>query len=448
ASIIKTQGPIVVFPWFQHTFWRDHFVDIHFLYHLFLIPFTSFDLVYGAKISTVFFFAVMAVVFHSVLKSAKVPFAWVWVVLLSTASSGFLYRMSLPRAPLAALSFLFLGSALVSKRNYRALFFLTFAFVWLYGGFTLFIALAGFMVLGAWLIEKRLDRKIISAVLFGAAAGLIVNPYFPDNAAFIYIQTITAGIDRAVAGGEEWLPYDWRELLESHMGLVLIFSAISAVFLSAKRKPRSDTLAWVLFLALTLCLTLESRRFIEYLIPAMAMASALLFRDGWEVMRHQKFFKEAWARNGLSCLIVAALLMAGAHRVHAAKIELYDSREPERYKQAALWLQQHTPGATIFNTDWDDFPEFFFYNSTHRFVVGLDPAFLYVYDKSLYRKWVEISAGTIKEDPYPILKNQFKTPYLFTDTRHGPFIKLMENHPLIELAYEDEHAKIYRLRKG
>ncbi|MFQ5673181.1 MAG: hypothetical protein ACE5G9_08805 [Nitrospinales bacterium] len=445
ASIISHQGIVHEFPWFWHT--PGGFIDIHFLYHLLLVPFTSVDLIEGAKLSTVVFFSIFSVVFYYALKTSKVPLPWVWLALCLIISTEFLYRMSLPRAPLVALSFLFMGACLVAGGKYKAVFFLTFAFVWLYGGFTLFVLLACFIVLSQWVVERRVDDRSLAAVLLGAAAGLVVNPYFPENAFFLFAQTFSAGVDRMVPGGEEWKPYGAVALLTSHLSLVFLLAATASVFASVRKKPRPDTLGWVLFLILVICLTLRSRRFVEYLVPVAVMAGALLFRDGWrESPLHSRF-----TSRGIGLLVqaalVAALLFIGGRQIDAAKKELRDPRATGRYQQAALWLKTHTPGSTIFNTDWDDFPELFFYNSRNRYVAGLDPAFLYLYDQSLYRKWVDISQGALEGDPYPVLRNDFKTPYLFTDLRHGRFIRLMEKHPLIELVYKDAHAHIYRLRK-
>jgi hypothetical protein len=169
-----------------------------------------------------------------------------------------------------------------------------------------------------------------------------------------------------------------------------------------------------------------------------------LFRDGWFFWR--RFGNARTRAIATSCVGLATLAAVGLHQWEAAKDAMRDPREPERYKKAALWLKTHTPGSAVFNTDWDDFPELFFFNSDNKYVVGLDPAFLYLYDPVLYRQWIEIGDGSIREDPYPILRNRFKTPYLFTDNEHGGFMKLMDGHPSIRLEYQDAHGRIYALK--
>ncbi|KMP11575.1 hypothetical protein UR09_02960 [Candidatus Nitromaritima sp. SCGC AAA799-A02] len=445
ASIIKTQGFISEFPWLWHTFWRDHYVDIHFLYHLLLIPFTQSDLVFGAKISTVFFFAALISVFYFSLKAARVPRLWAWVIILTIGSTPFLHRMTLPRAPLVALSFLILGWYFHAGNRYKSLAVLSILFVWLYGGFTLFIALIGFLVLSRWFLEGKFDTRILLAVASGIACGLITYPYFPENLNFIITQTFQAGLHRKVEGGGEWSPYEFRDLLWANKELVLVFCISLVTFLTSRQKPKQDTLGWCFFMIFCLFVTLNSRRFIEYLAPTVVISSALFFRDGWEGWRRKNKILETCKSSYLTALLLLILTIAGFHQFNATINNIRDSVEPDRYKACALWLKHNTPGSIIYLSDWDDFPELFFHNSKNKYLIGLDPAFLYEYSEIMYRKWNEINFGTIKQDPYPIFKQMFKTPFIFTDIHHGPLSKLLNNHPQISLKYKDAHCRIYGL---
>jgi asparagine N-glycosylation enzyme membrane subunit Stt3 len=403
-------------------------------------------LTYGAKLSTVFFSSVMLVCFFELLKKSKIPFPWVWVVILAIASHVFLYRLSLPRAPVIALSFLFLGQHFILGKNYKTLAALSVLFVWLYGGFTIFILFAALMILSRLLIEKQMDYKSAFSVSGGVIAGLLTHPYFPENIILVYTQTFSAGVNRVVVGGGEWYPYGLGEWIGAHMGISFVFLSILTAFVCAKAKPRFDTLGWLAFLVVTFALTLNSRRFIEYLIPAMAMTSAVLFRDAWEIFGEKEIFARKWTLPTITGVVFFVLILFGGHQFSAATNKLADPRTPDRYKKAALWIKAHGPGTTVFNTDWDDFPELFFYNAQNGYVAGLDPAFLYLYNKEMYRKWIEISNGKIKEDPYPILKDEFKAQFLFTDTDHVPFIELMERNPRIGLVYMDDNARVYALK--
>jgi hypothetical protein len=46
---------------------------------------------------------------------------------------------------------------------------------------------------------------------------------------------------------------------------------------------------------------------------------------------------------------------------------------------AAEWLRTNTPeGSMVFQTDWDDFPYLYYYNTHNTWLVGLDPTYLQV----------------------------------------------------------------------
>ncbi len=49
---------------------------------------------------------------------------------------------------------------------------------------------------------------------------------------------------------------------------------------------------------------------------------------------------------------------------------------------------QNTPeGELVFQTDWDDFPRLFFYNTHNTYLIGLDPTYMQLYNSKLYDLW-------------------------------------------------------------
>jgi hypothetical protein len=86
-----------------------------------------------------------------------------------------------------------------------------------------------------------------------------------------------------------------------------------------------------------------------------------------------------------------------------------------------VWIRENVqPGETIFNTDWDDFPKMFFYDTKHVYVSGLDPTYLLDRDNQLKREpklaelYKKITLGNEK-DPAPIIRDRFGARYVFTD---------------------------------
>ena len=97
--------------------------------------------------------------------------------------------------------------------------------------------------------------------------------------------------------------------------------------------------------------------------------------------------------------MLALVLIPGVWiTLHASSDSLQGSKPYQRYAAASAWLEENTPaGARVFQTDWDDFPRLFFYNTHNTYLVGLDPTYLQLYSADLYDRWVEITDGKVSQ---------------------------------------------------
>ena len=105
-AIFLSRGQIVhQFPWLQFTTLKDHFVDHHFLYHIFLIPFVSLfpDPLAGLKFSVVVVGTAIFTLIFWFLKTQKTPFAFLLTLILLTAGP-YLFRANLAKAPILSLA--------------------------------------------------------------------------------------------------------------------------------------------------------------------------------------------------------------------------------------------------------------------------------------------------------------------------------------------------------
>jgi hypothetical protein len=117
------------------------------------------------------------------------------------------------------------------------------------------------------------------------------------------------------------------------------------------------------------------------------------------------------------------------------------------YEPAALWLAENTPpGSIVFHSDWDEFPMLFYYNNSNFYLVGLDPTFMYNYNKDLYWKWHNITLGSEVQNIYQIIKNDFNAEYVFVEaSTHELLDRNLRNNFYFELVYQDEISKIYKV---
>jgi hypothetical protein len=98
----------------------------------------------------------------------------------------------------------------------------------------------------------------------------------------------------------------------------------------------------------------------------------------------------------------------------------------------------------VFQTDWDDFPQLFFYNTHNTYTIGLDPTYMQLYDENLYDRWKAITEGEV-EAPGTAIAEQFGSQFVLTDLKHKNFIRQAQQDPRLSLVYEDEYARIYRV---
>ena len=88
----------------------------------------------------------------------------------------------------------------------------------------------------------------------------------------------------------------------------------------------------------------------------------------------------------------------------------------------------------------------FYYNSHNYYIVGLDPTFMYNYNKDLYWKWVNITIGKQKDNLPHILREDFHASYVFLEKDQTEMDSNLQQYDELELVYDDEEAKIYKVK--
>jgi hypothetical protein len=117
-----------------------------------------------------------------------------------------------------------------------------------------------------------------------------------------------------------------------------------------------------------------------------------------------------------------------------------------QYQEAALWLAENTPPRSIvFHSDWDEFPQLFYYNTHNRYIVGLDPTFMYLMDSQLHEQYVQITRGQRTRDLHPIIARTFGAEYVFVDTiENQDFANNLLTDGNFSQVYQDPRVQIFR----
>jgi hypothetical protein len=455
AYLMRTESLKPAFPYLPLTILNEkEFYDHHFLYHVALIPFASGDMLDNAKWSAVLFASLAFFVIWLLLQRQRVPLHWLWAIGLLGLSAPFLYRMSVTRAQSLSLGVLVLGMMFLLEGKRKSLAVLAFLYVWMYDAFPLLLALGVLHFLAVALIERRFDVRPMLCIAGGLLAGMLINPYFPNNILFTFHHLISKLTDAASTSvGNEWYPYDTGQILENSLPSLIVFAGgILALGLSSRKM---DVRAAFALLATFLfgLMFLQARRFVEYYPPFALVFAAFSFTpllDLAPASAPQPDSPPARSPANLRAYLPAALLLPAVvagmiYILPRARADILDSKPYSLYAGASSWLMRNTPeGSRVFHTDWDDFPRLFYYNTHNAYIVGLDPTYMQIYDPQLYDAWAALAWGDIQPISEAVAAT-FQARYIQTDLFHDDFIEAASRDPGLIEVYRDGQSVIYEV---
>lgn len=444
SKLIWQNGIPDTFSHLVYTIYSHNFADDHFLFHIIQIPFTFGNLITGAKIYGVVFGTLCILLFFHILQSHKIRFAATWTIILLLSSAPFLYRLSMARAPSGSLLILLIATYLALSHKDRWFLPLSAIYVWFYGGFPLIAALAC-ATFGASLFEQKKRPQILLYCGLGIVLGLLIHPYFPHNIAFLFKSYTQIEFADVVSAGNEDYPYASSSAVRNALipwALTLITATYFFLTPSTLSAP-----ARILFIFSTilLCMYMNVRRFVEYW-PVFAVFFSAFALNPYLLTYS---FKKSWATHtGKLTLTIVALVigLCGWDTLdHVADYRRVD-RLPNVYAGAAKFLRDTSEkNAIVFTGDWDDFPLLYHFNTHNRYIVGLDPHYLYYYDAKLYEQWLDLVEGKTT-NPTEQIKTYFHAQFIFCLKKDDEFLDSLKNDPsLSPPVYEDEHAVVYKL---
>lgn len=448
AQVMRVQGIRPDFPWLPLTVLHpEAYADHHLLYHIFLMPFTYGDLRVGAKWAAILFPALAFVAGYRLLRDLRVPHAALWAVGFLAMSQPFLYRLNMTRVQGASLLLLISIVHVTLTGRHRWLGPLMFIYVWLYDGFIFGAVAVSLYVLMRGLLDHHVAWKPLGYVALGIAMGHLINPYFPNNVYFTVEHILTKVMaplanNGPINVGNEWKPYTTWNLVEHSLPSLLVF--LAGCFALGLQKERMTVATATLFgLTIFFGLTLfQSRRFIEY-YPAFALLFCAL---AWQPLWQKTQQTTGWSTKFLPLLLLMLFVPAIWFNLQQTRQIVQRSTPHERFADAAAWLRDNTvPGSRIFQTDWDLFPQLFYYNIENTYVAGLDPTYQQHYRADLYATWRQITRGEV-ELPGLLISTMFGAEYVISDLDHQAFLARAAADPHLHEVFRDTYAAIFQVR--
>lgn len=457
AYLIRTEGFLENFPWAQLSTWRDNYFDKDLLFHLFLIPFTFGDLIFGAKLATTLISSLFFVVLFWVLTKEKIPYRFFYLTLpLCIGLGHYFYRLQFPRGQIVVGTFLLLCLYFLLNRKPKHLAVAMFLFTLSYGSSFLIIGISGLFVLTNLVKREALGLDLLLASVIGFSLASLIHPNFPQNVSFLFtqmVQALTTGSDvhpglQAAGELEPYYYHRWAELFWRFPFWTFALCACAFSDIKFSNKLTCLFLCCLVFFGLTF----RYARGIETFAPLLIYFLALLFT---ELYRERLFIFSFFKRENQKWNIwsKAVIIFASLFALSYASLSTYIQREvvarhayDYSIENAAKWLSKNTPHeTTVFTCGYSITHPLFFYNHNNFYTNAADPIFFYKYDPLLFDIQYRMLNGETKELT-PIFRNHLKMKWGICSTSYGEFLNQVRVSDDFEIPYDDGRYVIFRLK--
>ncbi len=436
AQMMREHGIYRQFPWAKHTVLNEHYYDLHFLYHVLLIPFTFGNLIITGKIASIIIAATSAVLFYWFLRKNNISYAFFWTLMLLFSSSQMLTRMLAIRPISLSIIFFIVGTYLLFNKKYHWLLLLGYLFVLAYNGFPILLVIVVVYTLCYLFYYKKLELKPLLYCIAGMVMGLIINPYVPNNFRVLFVQLVRGPLTRATLElNLEWLPLSSWALFLSTWGTLIALFAVFFLSLKYKQKQSFNTIFLFIQSVVFLISYLKYSRGVDQFVPYAVLFCAFSF-SGLRI-------KPA---RVISIVISCFLIVNIGVNMYIVR-NIFKTSDRLDNSGSAEWLKANTQeGSEVFIANYGAFPQLFFYNTHNVYTLGLDPIFMREHDRRLYHLYQD--AIWLRKDPYPIIKGEFNARYIHVenvDRSRGFYNYLNTNPGLYRKVYQDDFSAVFEL---
>lgn len=402
-------------PWRIPFLWPKP-VDIWFGFHMLLAPFTLIlPLILAAKVLGAALWAAGLWAVLKLLDSVKAGWPRAWLILAAAGSAIVFYRATLARPFLLSLLLVMLATRYTIEEKPLRL-----ALVSALHALSYSIFFMPALPAGLYLLIRRSGASVRLAVscALGLCAGVLANPFFPENFKFSLIQAYTRlgpDLSKTLDIGGELRPLSvWWLAASLPVLAVWIPAVVLLIGLWGWKKPRekpSDAQLVLLAMSLVaLAMSLHAARMFDFFVPIAVVFAASVLSPLLAPRREPAAYA-----FGFLCLLCAAGLVPAFATVRSAP-SVY------RYQAASEYLAAQGDGAIVFNTHWEQYPFLYFWNTRSRYVTGLDPSFLYFNSQVRSGLWRQISDDVLvdPERVQQVVSREFGARYILVDQDLNP----------------------------
>lgn len=451
AYLSRVHGIIREFPWAQFSIWKEHFYDKEFLYHLILEPFTFGDLSYGGKLAAVMLGTALFVTLYHVIRSNKFKYPLFWTMMGLCTTGYFLYRINITRPQTLSILLSILMVHLQINKKYKSIIVTAALYSLAHTGAHISLVYAIIIAATEYWRDRTINWKVPVYTLIGLVIGMLVHPNFPNNITGWYIQNINVFIvawsgaknELGIAG--ELRPINTKDFVYSFMPLLIPYFLIIWTMFTKKVKCSFKTMALFGVACAYFFAFMNSLRFNEMWTPFSLFFFASYFTDLSEDFDLKAYIKNNKMTFAIIALIVVAFYGETCRETYKNQYKEYFFNSNKPYNEDAAWIKFNLQdGALVYTCDWDDAPYLFFGNDKVRYLVFLDPHFMYDWNKDIWNIWYRTSNG-LTTDPYPSLKYVFGAKYVYCTSDFRGVINQMRMSPKFKLLRETKDSLIFEV---
>jgi hypothetical protein len=183
-------------------------------------------------------------------------------------------------------------------------------------------------------------------------------------------------------------------------------------------------------------MSLLAARMFDYFVPFAVIFAAIVLSP--LIAEHRERFAYGFG----------ALFLGAALGVIPSYVASSGAPSLDRYRDAAQFLAKQ-PNATVFNTEWQQYPFLYYWDWNSRYLTGLDPTFFYKLDQARYWEWRKLADDEVA-DPSDLDKcifTEFHATHVLVDRKLTPKLATqLAANPHIAEVFHDSELSVFTLR--
>ena len=387
AFLLRTSPPGAIREFPAFTLMHLEGVDLWWLYHRLLLPFTFLDREVAMRVAAAVYGGVgLGAIAFAQRRLCPSPLrAAALFGLLLAFGTDLVQRATAARPSPLTVGLLALTALAYVERRAALLLLLAFLHGWLHITVVL-QGVLGIAALGAGLfLERRAPWRLIAAGALGSVLGMLAHPSPLKYLHVLWVQG-TAPLVASRAGFpdmglELYAPDATDLLLAAPMHLAFALTLLGTLQALRRRTIAREELFLALAVLGMFAFGLRARRFLDFTeaLEAVYIAQALRFVG--------PLARPALRRASLALLPLGLL-------VNLSLFERYLGHPPqfERLgKAAAAVAKGAPPGTVVFHDEWRSWPTLFYFDPTHRYVIGADQLLMLSADPHRFWLWFHLS---------------------------------------------------------